>query len=222
VVDAKTLAKQFGSDPGLALLDAIRAAPEPVRATVIKRDLLDAGVRRADIDRQWKRLQPSIKAHPHVQMENNRYAWSADPQPARQSLDVLAAALPARIPGWLAQALVANVADGLDETAGEDSSWVGKEFEKARLVADLAVAVDVLRTGGAGLDAVAELFAEELRRKRLWPIGRPGETVLFDPASHHADGDTLTAGTQVAVVRSGYAWHGGGEPRVAAKAAVTA
>jgi hypothetical protein len=224
-VDTKTLAKQFDSDPGLAFIETIRCSSAGVRAIEIKREIITAGARPADVDRQWKRLQPMLKLHPRISLRSNRYAWTDDPRPARGSLEVLAGLLPARLPSWLGQALVQNVTDHLPagQEAAEDAggTWSGKEFEKARLVADLAVAVDVLRSRGAGLAEVADLFTEEARRKRLWPIGRPGETVPFDPAAHEPESGRPGAGTTVEVVRSGYVWQGGDEPIVAAKAVVT-
>jgi hypothetical protein len=220
-VDAKTLVKQFGSDPGLAFLEIIRAAPSPVRATEIKREITGAGAKQADVDRHWKRLQPVVKLHPQVSMARNRYEWSTDQRSAQSSLDVLAGNLLAKLPGWLVQALVQNVAQGLAGSSATETSWIDKDFDKARLVADLAVAVEVVRARGGTIAEITELFADEAQRKRLWPIGRPGETVSFDSAAHEAESGELSDGTAVEVVRSGYVWRGGGEPIVAAKALVT-
>lgn len=219
-VDAKTLVKQFTSDPGLAFCEIIRTAPQAVRATDIKREITDAGGKKADVDRLWKRLQPVIKMHPRIRLEDNRYGWAPQEHPAQASLNVLAGHLLAKLPRWLADALVENVGRGLTADSG-DGAWAGKEYEKARLVADLAVAVDVLRARGAGLDEVSALFADEARRKRLFPVGRAGETVTFDPAVHEADTGAPGAGDAVRIVRPGYVWRGGGEPVVAVKAAVT-
>jgi hypothetical protein len=221
VVDAKTLVKQFGSEPGLAFLEIIRAAPNAIGATGIKRQLVDAGAKQVDVDRYWKRLQPALKLHPQVRMGSNKYEWSAVHGSAKASLEVLASNLLAKLPGWLAQALVQNVARDLAEKGSAESTWADKEFDKARLVADLAVAVEALRVGGGTIAEVNKLFAEETQRKRLWPIGRPGDSVAFDPASHEAEAPWPRAGTTVLVVRSGYMWRGGGEPIVAAKAVVT-
>jgi hypothetical protein len=188
-VDARILLKQFGSDPGRAFLEMIRTAPGPVRAVELKREIVDAGAGKSDVDRLWKRLQPMLKLHPRIRLEKGgRYAWSAES----------------------------------GETRTGEQGWAGKEFEKARLVADLAMAIEVLRRRGDTLDAAAALFEDEARRKRLWPIGRPGETVAFDPGSHEAEGTRPETGATVEVVRSGYVWHGGGEPLVAAKAVVAA
>ena len=221
MVDAKTLVKQFGSDPGLAFIEIIRTASSPVRATEIKQKLIAAGVKRADVDRLWKRLQPALKLHPQIQMGSNKYRWSPDPDPASTSLDVLADNLLAKLPDWLAQALVENVNRGIASAGIADDPWVEKEFEKARLVTDLAVAVELLRARGGTIAEVTGLFAEETQRKRLWPIGQPGDTVPFDSTLHEARGKDPRAGATVEIVQGGYIWRGAGEPTVAVKAIVT-
>lgn len=133
---------------------------------------------------------------------------------------MLAGNLLAKLPPWLAQSLVQNVADALPRVGTTDAGWADREFEEARLVADLAVAVDVLQARGDTIAEVVKLFTEETRRKRLWPLGRPGETVPFDPESHEAEVHAPDPGTVVRVVRTGYVWRGSGEPIVAAKAIV--
>jgi molecular chaperone GrpE (heat shock protein) len=116
--------------------------------------------------------------------------------------------------------LVQNVADALIKDEATSAGSTDQEFEKARLVADLAVAVEALQARGDTITEVAKLFTEETRRKRLWPLGRPGENVPFDPDSHDVEMHAAEPGTVVRVVRSGYVWRGGGEPIVAAKAVV--
>jgi hypothetical protein len=219
-VDTKTLVRQLGKDPGLVFFEIIRASPKPIRAQDIKRQVIDAGAKKADVDRLWTRVQRVIKLHPQINMANNKYEWSAEQRSAQSSLDVLAGNLLAKLPPWLAQSLVQNVADALARAGTTGAGWAGQEFEKARLVADLAVAVDVLQARGDTITEVAKLFTEETRRKRLWPLGQPGETVPFDPESHEAEVQAPDPGTVVQVVRSGYVWRGGGEPIVAAKAIV--
>ncbi|WP_344504687.1 hypothetical protein [Dactylosporangium maewongense] len=215
-----SLVKQFGKDQGLVFVEIIRASPKPIRAQEIKQQLIDAGVKKADVDRHWTRVQRVIKLHPQITMVSTRYEWSTERQPARNSLDVLAGNLLAKLPAWLARALVQNVTDALASAGTADAGWVDQEFEKARLVADLAVAVEVLQTRGDTITGVVKLFTEEARRKRLWPLGQPGETVPFDPGSHDAEAQAPEPGTAVRIARSGYVWRGGGEPIVAAKAIV--
>jgi hypothetical protein len=220
MMDTKTLIGQFGKDPGLVFLEIIRASPKPVRAQEIKQQVIDAGAKKTDVDRHWPRVQRVIKLHPQINMASNRYEWSAKQRPARSSLDVLAGNLLAKLPAWLAQPLVQNVADALSGVGTAAAGFADREFEEARLVADLAVAVEVLQARGDTIAEVVKLFAEETRRKRLWALGRPGETVPFDPESHEAEVHQPDPGTFVRVVRSGYVWRGSGEPIVAAKAVV--
>ncbi|MEV6303324.1 hypothetical protein AB0M02_28195 [Actinoplanes sp. NPDC051861] len=218
-MDTGTVANQFTKDPGTAFLEIIRTSPEPVSAREIKKRLIDAGAKKADVDRRWPAFQRVVKLHPQITAANTRYGWSADPRSAQSSLTVLAGNLLAKLPPWLAQPLVRNVASAVD--GAESTHRAGNEFEQARMVAALAVAVDVLHTRGDTIAEVSKLFAEETRRKRLWPLGRRGETVAFDPVSHEAEMDTPAPGATVRVARPGYVWRGGGEPVVAAKAIVT-
>jgi hypothetical protein len=221
VVDAKALVGQFGKDPGPVFLSIIKSSPEPIRAQNIKQLVIDAGAKKEDVDRHWPRVQRVIKLHPQINMANNRYSWLDDRRPPGESLDVLAGNLLAKLPRWLARPLVQNVADALTQVKDDDAGWAGQEFEKARLVADLAVAVEVLQARGDTIAEVAELLTEEARRKRLWPLGRRNETVPFDPDAHEAESEAFDRGTVVRIVRPGYVWRGGGEPVVAAKALVT-
>jgi hypothetical protein len=220
VVDAKTLVSQFRKDPGVVFLEIIRASPKPVRAQDIKRQVIDAGAKKTDVDRHWTRIQPAIKLHPQINMANTKYEWSTEQRSAQSSLDVLAGNLLAKLPPWLAQSLVQNVVDALARAGTTDAAWTEREFEEARLVAELAVAVEVLQARGDTIAEVVKLFTEETRRKRLWPLGRPGEIVPFDPESHEPEVHGPDPGTAVRVVRAGYVWRGGGEPIVAAKAIV--
>jgi hypothetical protein len=220
VVDIKILVTKLAKDPGPVFLEIIRASPTPIPARDIKRQVLDAGAKRTDVDRHWTKVQRVIKLHPQITMTNNKYAWLAEMQPARSSLDTLGSNLLAKLPPWLAQPLVQNVADALEKAGGNDGRRASQEYEAARLVADLAVAVEVLQARGDTIAEVVKLFTEETRRKRLWPLGQPGESVPFDPESHEAEVQTPGPGEVVRIVCTGYVWRGDGEPIVAAKAIV--
>jgi hypothetical protein len=219
-METETLVRMFGEDPSTAFVDIIRTSPEPVVAQRIKRRLVDAGMKKDDIDRQWKKFQPKVKLHPQILLANNRYEWLAERRSAQSSLELLAGHLRARQPRWLTSAWVQNVADALERAGSGDTGWAEHQFQQARLVADLAVAVAALQARGDSLAEAAELLAEEARRKRLWPLGKPGDNVTFDPAEHVAEPEAPEPGTVVRVVRSGYVWRGTGKPAVAAKAVV--
>jgi len=227
-MDAKLLVKQFGADPGVAFVEIIRSAARPISAREVKNDLVEAGVARTDVDRKWKQLQPYVKLHPHVQKSGaTRYEWSVEPRPSAESLEVLSSTVPKRVPGWFVQALVANIADSLAvaETSGGHarSSWTRqREWEKVKLLADIATAVQGLRAEGGGIVDAADWLAGEAERRRLRPVAVPGESVAFDPDRHEpVTGSRPLRGAAVTVVGSGYVWHGGEGPVVVVKAAVT-
>jgi hypothetical protein len=219
-VDTKTLVSQFRKNSALIFFRIIQASPQPIRAQDIKQQALDEGAKKAEVDRYWDRDQRVIKLHPQITMLKNKYGWSAERGPAQESLDALAGNLLAKLPPWLAQPLVQNVTDALTKVEPSGTVWADREYEAAKLVAVLAVAVETLQARGDTIAEVIKLFTEETRRKRLWPLGQPGETLAFDPQSHEAEVQEPDPGTVVRVVRSGYLWRGGGEPVVAVKAIV--
>ncbi|MDG4809831.1 hypothetical protein O7634_24030 [Micromonospora sp. WMMD1120] len=219
VLDAGTLVKQFAEDPGAVFLDVIRTASEPLNAQAVKAQVIEAGANKTDVDHRWRLFQRGVKWHPQITTMNNKYGWSTEKQSARSSLDVLAGHLLKKVPPWVAQHLVQNVAAAIDPSETTACGWE-HEFEEARLVADLAAAVEVLQSRGDTITEVVKLLTDEARRKRLWPLGQPGESLLFDPDSHEAESGTPEPGTVVRVVRSGYIWRGRGEPIVATKATV--
>ncbi|MEU4424844.1 hypothetical protein AB0F81_29850 [Actinoplanes sp. NPDC024001] len=219
-MDSEILVRKFENDPGSAFVDIIRLSTTPIPARDIKQHLIDAGMKKGDIDRHWRRAQPLIKLHPQITMTDHKYEWLTERRPARISLDLLAGRASSRLPEWLTASSVENVAHALDQTGITEASWTEHQFQQARLVADLAVAVEVIQNGGGTVAEVAELFAEETKRKRLWQLGKPGKTVPFDPNAHEAEVAAPDPGVPVRVVRSGYMWRGGGDPIVATKAVV--
>ncbi len=88
-MDTNTLVRQLGKDPGLVFVEIIRASPRPIRAQDIKQKVIDAGAKKADVDRHWTRVQRVIKLHPQINMANNKYEWSAEQRSAQSSLGVL-------------------------------------------------------------------------------------------------------------------------------------
>jgi hypothetical protein len=220
-VDTKSLVRQFGKDPGSVFVDIIRASPAPLRARDIKQPLIDAGIKKDDIDRYWTRVQRVITLHPQIAMASNKYEWLPERRSAQRSLDLLAKGASMGRRQWLMVPWVQNVADAVERAGATDSGWAERQFQQARLVAELAVAVGVLQARGSTIADVAELLAEEARQKRLWQLAEPGDSVAFDPDAHEAETGAPEPGTPVRVVRSGYIWRGAGTPMVAAKAVVT-
>ena len=82
-MDAETLVKQFAKDPDSVFLDVIRTSPGPIRTQSIKTQVIEAGVKKADVDRRWTPFQRVLKWHPQITSVNGTYRWSADPKSAR-------------------------------------------------------------------------------------------------------------------------------------------
>ncbi len=223
----RILAKQFADDAGSAFVEVIRRADGPVRLQEIRAALVDAGVHADDVDRQWKRLRPLFRAHPHVSKpQPTLYEWSPAAHPARVSLDSLVAYARRRGPAWLVGAFADNVTDDLvraDATGPRSQiSWTEqREQEKAALVAGIVGYAAQLASAGGSVPELVSWLLEEAGRRRLTPIGRAGERTRFDGDLHDASGAASPrAGVDVRVVRPGFSWSGGGRPVVVARAVV--
>ncbi|MBL7496548.1 hypothetical protein I6A84_21570 [Frankia sp. CNm7] len=223
----RILAKQFVDDAGSAFIEVIRRADRPVRLQEIRAVLVDAGVPVDDVDRQWKRLRPLFRTHPHVSKPQPAlYEWSPAAHSAKVSLDALVAYAGRRGPAWLIGAFADNVTDNLVRSAiaGPRSqiSWTEqREQEKAALVAGIVGYAAQLASAGAAAPDLVSWLLDEAGRRRLTPIGRAGERTLFDGDVHEAVGaSNLDAGADVRVVRPGFTWSGGGRPVVVARAVV--
>ena len=118
-MDPETLVRQFGKDPGSAFVDINRASPKPIPAQGIKQQLIDAGMKKDDIDRHWRRVQPLIKLHPHIAMANNKYEWLTERRSAQISLDLLAGRVTARLPGWLTTRAERKVVSAVQGRSGD-------------------------------------------------------------------------------------------------------
>lgn len=223
----RILAKQFADDAGSAFVEVIRRSGGPVRLQEIREALVGAGVQAADVDRQWKRLRPLFRVHPHVSKpQPTLYEWSPAAHPAKVSLDSLAAYARRRGPAWLVGALTDNVTDSLvrADTTGSRSqiSWTEqREQEKAALVAGIVGYAAQLAEAGGSAPELVNWLLDEAGRRRLAPIGRAGERTRFDGDVHDAPGlVSPPTGADVRVVRPGFSWSGGGRPAVVARAVV--
>ncbi|WP_131803862.1 hypothetical protein [Pseudofrankia sp. BMG5.36] len=222
-----TLAKQFAEDAGGAFVELIKCSGGPIRLQEIRETLVGVGISPEDVNRQWNRLRPFFRTHPHISKPKPAlYEWSLVPGPSKLSLEALSAHASRRGLTWLIQAHVDNIADSLAraETAGPQAQigWTEqREQEKAALVADIAGSAAMLAADGRSTPEIATLLAEETSRRRLAPIGHIGEIVLFNGDLHDPNGSTSPrAGQEVRVVRPGYSWTGGARSVVVAKALV--
>ncbi|MCE0539355.1 hypothetical protein LWF15_28040 [Kineosporia rhizophila] len=225
----RVLVKQFKDDAGLAFIEVIRRAGDPVRTQEIKAELIEAGVSKADVDRWWKTLQPSLKEHPRITCPRSGvYEWSFTTESSHDSLEKLTVQAGKRSAGraWLVEAFTDNISDTLalveKSGAGAQISWSQqREREKATLLAELVASVDsLIADGGSGAD-ILDWLTQRALDQRLTPLGRSGETVEFDRELHEPAGAARPRpGQAVRVVRAGYAWSGAGPERVVVVKAV--
>lgn len=225
-VNDKLLLKQFGADPGVAFLEVIRSASMPIDALKIKERMTSAGVKKADADDKWTRLQPHVNNHPHIRKPTSRsYEWSIEPTPSAEALHRLSAKTLKSVPGWLINALVTTVADSLAaaETSGPgaQSSWSEqRDLEKVQVLATIASQIEARVSKGQTAAELLEWIQDHAISKRLEPVAKVGEQVEFDPTLHDSLGGFPKRGSSVEVISSGYRWLSGDKPTVVVRAAV--
>ncbi len=137
----RVLVKQFKDDAGLAFIEVIRRAGDPVRTQEIKAELIEAGVSKADVDRWWKTLQPSLKEHPRITCPRSGvYEWSFTTESSHDSLEKLTVQAGKRSAGraWLVEAFTDNISDTLalveKSGAGRKSHGLSSGSEKGDAV----------------------------------------------------------------------------------------
>src|SRR5690242_10372359 len=137
-MDAKSLLRQFKSDPGLAFISVIRASDAPSTLGSIRTVLIGAGATKADVDRKWKAQQPFFADHPHIHRpRSTSYVWSDEPVDAARALASLAKNH--KIPDWLRDALITTVSEALPATNGSTTESDGAQ---RRLIDDAKVLAD--------------------------------------------------------------------------------
>ncbi|MFG1921735.1 hypothetical protein [Cryptosporangium sp. NPDC048952] len=228
-MDRKLIVKQFATEPGLAFIEVIRTASTPVGAREIKALIADAGVGPVEVDRWWKRSQPYLRLHPHIEKTpNNRYEWRIEAEESAASLGNLAEITLKRIPSWLTHAYVDNVSDSLAiaESSGPRSqgSWARqRELGKAILLASIAAEVGARQADGASAVDVVDFIMKHADRAYISRFNQPGDTTKFDSDRHESiDSSRLKAGELVTVARPGFVWNGAGDDTVVVKARVVA
>ena len=226
-MDGKVLVKNFRNDPGATFVALIREADRPVRLGDLRQSLAEAGVPAADVNREWRRLQKSIKDHPHISKPDSaQYEWSSAAQPSKESFQKLLTKVNKRGQAWLTQAYADNVMDSLAkvETTGSraQAGWSEqREREKATLLAEIVGKAEVMGAEGRSGSAIVEQLRHEAQSRHMTSIGRIGEVVKFDRDQHEPDrGRQPRVGQEVRVLRPGFVWTGGGHPVVVAKALV--
>jgi hypothetical protein len=226
------LADLFAADPVAAARQILRRAAGPLTAVGIKKDLVAAGVARADADRAWPALQRRLAGHAGVVYENRRYRLAGPPPAAapaaRTPAAPPAAAPPAAAPRARTRPVHRRPAtpDPPAPTPSTDIDLEGvarqrqARVDAVRVVAELASEVEELAANGAGPSAMIHRVRARVLRIGLEAIDRAGAETRFDRKRHRPISGSMADGTPVVVVRPGYVWKAPDEDVLIAKAIV--
>lgn len=225
--------------PAVVFADLLRGAGEPLDARALKRRLVETGVDADVVDAAWKRAQPALRRHRHIDFdgEHATYTWSDAVAPPLFSpdgaLDRLAAG---RLPSMLRAELAEVVRGALKERdeleARMRGAYLGERDTRAaqdrqaraeavRALAEVAMEVEELAGAGAPAAVTVERIRALAAASGLVPIGRAGDRVGFSPGDHTPVGGHPAAGSPVMIIRPGYAWRPGSDDVLIAKAQVT-
>ncbi len=221
-MDAKTLLRQFKSDPGLAFVSVIRTSDAASTLGSIRTALVEAGATKADVNTKWKTAQRFLAEHPHIRRPSSTtYAWSEEPVGAEVALASLAKRR--QIPDWLRHALTTTVAAALDTTNESSDEMVSGQrrlVDDAKVLAEVVGYVEELVYEGADADAVLDWLRGQAADKSLEFVGRVGQTVSYDPREQVAVAGNPQGQSKVTVVRPGAVWRGGDSPILVSRALV--
>src|SRR6266545_3451892 len=192
VVDQKTLRERFNKEPMDVFLDLLRDAGEPITAKKAMDTLIEAGLPKPLVAKQWKSAQKYIiRYHPHVVRPTIRkYQWSEKPVAPDEALGRM-----------------------LEVLATESPS-------KVKLRDELSEVIRAGLKAAGGPAVIVERVQTRVQQLSLEVVGRPGDEVKFDPLSHAAIGQSPDVGSPVTIVRPGYSRRTGGQAEIIEKALV--
>lgn len=229
-----SIAKQVAEDPAGVVLSLLRASGAALQAGEIKQLLVEAGVDQATADKAWARAQGKVRNDRQVlyvaQARSYRWVQTPGPEELAEALRVAAAAQE-RIAALEAEVTKLATAQ---PTAADTPHEAYERAERRRAarerqaridamssVAELAAEVEELTAKHAAPDVLLEHTRALVGDRGLEAIGRAGEPIPYDEASHEPVGDFPDDGETVIVIRPGYLWHAPGEAVLISKALVT-
>jgi hypothetical protein len=227
----QTPADLFATDARAAVLRLLQTVGSPLSAVEIKKELVAAGVAKADADKAWPAVQKRLKSEPHVAVDKSRYAWTDRPtvSPATpvSALDAFEFIVKGRLPAPRKAALVEIVRTALTETDHglPDAREVAARQRQAtvdglRTLSELASEVEELIVNEVEPEVVIRRVRARVKRQGLEPIDRAGEQTRFDRKMHTPIGGVIRDGASVIVVRPGYVWTDDGADVLIGKAVV--
>ncbi|MEU7889494.1 hypothetical protein AB0B54_28665 [Microbispora bryophytorum] len=76
LVDRLAFAERFKRDPMTVILELLREASKPLRATHIKEQLLEFGLEKDAVDKAWKSTYSKLAKHDGVRADSGLYGWA--------------------------------------------------------------------------------------------------------------------------------------------------
>ena len=220
------LAELFATSADAAVMRVLHDTGRALVKSEILDELATAGVSRPDADDAWGPVQKRLRLDQRVIAEKDgpttRYRWNPSPPTPPGPDAALAMLVEGRLTRGerevLAEAIRASLS-ALAEVAPADVSAVEVsparlrqvELDAARELVGLAAEVEELVAKSASARALVHKVRARLKRLRLEPVEKAGESVPFDRARHQPLRSGIAPGTTVLVVRPGYVWRVPGE-----------
>ena len=189
----------------------------------MKAEILDvlatAGVPRNVADAEWAPVQKRLRQDKRVITARDgqlvRYRWNPDPPRGPSPADALAMLVEGRLTRGEREALAETVRAALAAGGGgaepADSKARQAELDAATELAGMASDVEEQVAKGASGKAVIHRVRARMKRLRLEPVEKAGESVAYDRTRHKAIRTGIAEGATVLVVRPGYVWRLPGE-----------
>lgn len=222
------LAELFATSADAAVLRVLHDCGRALVKSEILDELASAGVARASAEDAWGPVQKRLRQDQRVIAERDgtalRYRWNPTPPAPPGPLDALAMLVEGRLTRGerevLAEAIRASLPAPSSAASSGQPSPAGSvdagrlrqaELDAARELVGLAADVEEQVAKGASAKALVHKVRSRLKRLRLEPVHKAGESVPFDRGRHQALRPGIREGASVLVIRPGYVWRMPGE-----------
>jgi hypothetical protein len=233
------IAELFATSPQAAVLRVLRESGQALAKSEILEQLAAVGVPRSRADQAWGQAQKQLRQDSRVLAEKDRqtvrYRWNPEPTVAPTPADALALLVDARLTQGEREALAQTVRAALEQPSSGGNAPAAPpeqeelvpidrlrqvELDAARELAGMAIDVEEQAAKGASAKAIIHRVRSRMKRLRLEPVERAGETVAFDRSRHQPLRSGVADGAAVLVVRPGYTWQLPGDELVIEKPVV--
>lgn len=242
----EAIAELFATSAPDAVLRVLRDSGLALAKAEILDRLAAVGVPRSTADQAWSQAQKRLRTDNRVIAEKDRqtvrYRWNPDPPPAPSAADALTLLVEGRLTRGEREALAQTVREALAGAVSAATAPAAPdqppapapaademvpanrlrqvELDAARELAGMAGDVEEQAAKGASSKAIIHRVRSRMKRLRLEPDEKAGETVPFDRARHQPMRSGIPDGAPVLVVRPGYTWRLPGDDLVIEKPVV--